>query len=182
MKNHDQKCWHHLPASEALQVLDMIFATGSSADEAKLRHAEHGLTRMTAHRGTPTWVRFLQQLNQSLVYILLTATGVSAMLGEWVEAAGSFGVVLSNAIVGFVQVAKAKKPIEALTKMVRTEATVGRDGRKQRISSTELVPGDVVLLQSCDSVPADVRFVEVRSLQVEEAGWTAESASARWCS
>ena len=167
--------WHQLESNDVQQKLEVDFKPGLSADEVKRRQAGFGLNQLTARRGTPAWVKFLQQFNQALVYILLAATVLSALLGEWVDAAVIFGVVLINAIVGFIQEAKAEKAIEALAKMFRTEATVRRDGRKQRVPSAELVPGDVVLLQSGDSVPADLRFFEVRSLQVEEAALTGES-------
>lgn len=167
--------WQTLSGSETASRLKVDFGQGLSPDEVGRRQAEFGLNLMTARRGTPAWVKFLQQFNQALVYILLAATLVSALLGEWVDAAVIFGVVLINAIVGFIQESKAEKAIEALAKMVRTEATVRRGGVKQRVPSAELVPGDVVLLQSGDSVPADLRLFEVRSLQVEEAALTGES-------
>ncbi len=167
--------WHQLEANEVLLRLNADGSQGLTGDEVKRRQAEFGLNQMTARRGTPAWVKFLQQFNQALVYILLAATVVSALLGEWVDAAVIFGVVFINAVVGFIQESKAEKAIEALAKMVRTEATVRRGGVKQRVPSAELVPGDVVLLQSGDSVPADLRFFEVRSLQVEEAALTGES-------
>jgi magnesium-transporting ATPase (P-type) len=167
--------WHLLEINDVLQKLKVDFKAGLSADEVKRRQAEFGLNQMTARRGTPAWLKFLQQFNQALVYILLAATVVSALLGEWVDAAVIFGVVFINAVVGFVQESKAERAIEALANMVRTEATVRREGRKQRVPSAELVPGDVVLLQSGDSVPADLRLVQVRNLQVEEAALTGES-------
>ncbi len=167
--------WHQLEAKETARRLSVEFKHGLSAEEVKRRQAEFGLNQMTARRGTPAWVKFLQQFNQALVYILLAATFVSAALGEWVDAAVIFGVVFINAVVGFIQESKAERAIEALANLVRTEATVRREGRKQRVPSAELVPGDVVLLQSGDSVPADLRFFEVRSLQVEEAALTGES-------
>jgi magnesium-transporting ATPase (P-type) len=175
MKQSESAIWHQLEIDEVLRKLAADFKTGLSAEEVKRRQAELGLNQMTARRGTPAWLKFLQQFNQALVYILLAATVVSALLGEWVDAGVIFGVVLINAIVGFIEEAKAEKAIEALARMVRTEATVRRDGGKQRVPSAELVPGDVVLLQSGDSVPADLRFLEVRSLQVEEAALTGES-------
>ena len=174
----DQGAWHHLEAEEVVRLLEVDLKTGLSADEVKRRQEKCGLNEMTARRGTPAWIKFLQQFNQALVYILLAATAVSAALGEWVDAAVIFGVVFVNAIVGFIQESKAEKAIEALSKMVRTEATVRRDGRKQRVPSIELVPGDIVLLQSGDRVPADLRLFEVRSLQVEEAALTGESVPA----
>lgn len=167
--------WHTLSPREVAQLLDVDPERGLSSDEVKRRQAEYGLNQMTARRGTPAWVRFLQQFNQALVYILLAATVVSAALGEWVDASVIFGVVFINAIVGFIQESKAERAIEALANMVRTEATVRRDGRKQRVPSAELVPGDIVLLQSGDSVPADLRLFQIRNLQVEEAALTGES-------
>ena len=175
MKQPELEVWHQLDTEAVLQRLEVAFQKGLSADEVKRRQAEFGLNQMTARRGTPAWVKFLQQFNQALVYILLAATVVSAALGEWVDAAVIFGVVFINAVIGFIQESKAEKAIEALAKMVRTEATVRRNGSKQRVPSVELVPGDVVLLQSGDSVPADLRLIEVRSLQVEEAALTGES-------
>ncbi|HVR35987.1 MAG TPA: cation-transporting P-type ATPase [Methylomirabilota bacterium] len=179
MKNPESTDWHQLETSEVPQKLEVDFKAGLSADDVARRRAEFGLNQMTPRRGTPAWMRFLQQFNQALVYILLAATVVSALLGEWVDASVIFGVVLINAIVGFIQEFKAEKAIEALARMVRTEAAVRRDGRRQRVPSADLVPGDVVLLQSGDSVPADLRLIEVRSLQVEEAALTGESVAAR---
>ena len=130
---------------------------------------------MPQRRGTPAWLKFLQQFNQPLVYILLLAVGVTVCLGEWVDASVIFGVVFINAIVGFLQEAKAEKAIEALAKMVATETTVRRAGRKLRVHSEELVPGDVVLLQSGDKVPADLRLLHVRNLHADESALTGES-------
>ncbi len=175
MNQFNETAWHELEREEVARRLDVDFKQGLSGEEVRRRQDEFGLNQMTARRGTPAWIKFLRQFNQALVYILLAATIVSAALGEFVDAAVIFGVVFINAVVGFIQESKAERAIEALAKMVRTEATVRRQGRKQRIPSSELVPGDVVLLQSGDSVPADLRFFEVRSLQVEEAALTGES-------
>jgi cation-transporting P-type ATPase F len=146
-----------------------------SADEVRRRQEKFGPNRVTATRGTPAWRKFLQQFNQPLVCILLLACGVTAFLGEWVDSAVIFGVVLINAVVGFLQEAKAEKAIEALARMITTEATVRRDGRQQRIHSEELVPGDVVTLRSGDRVPADLRFIHVRNLHADESALTGES-------
>ncbi|MDP3070845.1 MAG: cation-transporting P-type ATPase [Opitutaceae bacterium] len=175
MKPRDQNSWHHLPTEEALQFLDVNLSTGLSAAEVLRRQKQFGPNRVTARRSTPAWVKFIQQFNQPLVYILLLAVGVTAFLGEWVDSTVIFGVVLINAIVGFLQEAKAEKAIEALAQMVATETTVRRDGRKQRIHSEQLVPGDVVLLQSGDRVPADLRLYHVRNLHVDESALTGES-------
>ena len=175
MVKSKDKVWHQLPASEVTQFLDVNLSTGLSADEVRRRQKEHGPNRVTARRGTPTWLKFLKQFNQPLVYILLVAVSVTAFLGEWVDSSVIFGVVFINAIVGFLQEAKAEKAIEALAKMVATETTVLRDGRKLRVHSEQLVPGDVVLLQSGDRVPADLRLFHVRNLHADESALTGES-------
>ncbi len=172
MKN---KPWHQLPAEEVLQFLGVNLSAGLMPEEVRRRQKEHGPNRVTARRGTPAWVKFLRQFNQPLVYILLVASGVTALLGEWVDSSVIFGVVFINAIVGFLQEAKAEKAIEALAKMVATETTVRRDGQKVRIHSEQLVPGDVVLLQSGDRVPADLRLFHVRNLHADESALTGES-------
>jgi len=167
--------WHQLPAEEVVGLLDVDLKTGLAGDEVKRRQANSGLNRITARRGTPAWLKFLQQFNQPLVYILIAAVGVTAFLGEWVDSSVIFGVVLINAIVGFLQEAKAEKAIAALASMVATETTVRRDRQQQRVHSEQLVPGDVVLLQPGDRVPADLRLFQVKSLQVDESALTGES-------
>ena len=167
--------WHHLPATEVVQFFEVDLSTGLSAAEVRRRQKEFGPNRVSPPRGTPAWLKFLQQFNQPLIYILLMAVGVTSYLGEWVDASVISGVVIVNAVVGFIQEAKAGKAIEALAKMVTTDTTVRRDGHKLRVHSEELVPGDVVLLQSGDRVPADLRLFLVRSLQVDESALTGES-------
>jgi Ca2+-transporting ATPase len=169
------RLWHQLSVEEVVKFLDVNPSTGLSAAEVRSRQKEFGPNRVTVRRGTPGWIKFLQQFNQPLVYILLIAGAVTAFLGEWVDSSVIFGVVLINAIVGFLQEAKAEKAIDALAKMLPIETTVRRDGRKQRVHSEELVPGDVVLLQSGDCVPADVRIFHVRNLHVDESALTGES-------
>jgi cation-transporting P-type ATPase F len=169
------KAWHQLPVEKVMEFLGVNSSTGLSAAEVRRRQKEFGPNRITARRGTAGWIKFLQQFNQPLVYILLIAVAVTAFLGEWVDSSVILGVVLINAIVGFLQEAKAEKAIDALAKMLPIETTVRREGRKQRVHSEELVPGDVVLLQSGDRVPADVRILHVRNLHVDESALTGES-------
>lgn len=175
IENLKDKSWHQLPVEEVLQLLRVTSATGLSADEVQRRQKESGPNRVTARRGTPTWLKFLRQFNQPLVYILLVAVGVTAFLGEWVDSSVIFGVVFINAIVGYLQEAKAEKAIAALAKMVATETTVRRNRGKLRLHSEELVPGDVVLLQSGDRVPADLRLFHIRNLLADESALTGES-------
>ena len=121
MNTTDQKKWHQSSAEDVAQFLDVTLSTGLSVDEVLRRQQKHGPNRVTARRSTPAWLKFLKQFNQPLVYILLLAVGVTAFLGEWVDSSVIFGVVLINAVVGFLQEAKAEKAIEALAKMVATE-------------------------------------------------------------
>jgi len=175
MKGPAQLSWHQLPVEEAAAQLESDRAGGLTPAEVEVRQGQFGLNQMTAQKRLSEWMRFLLQFHQPLIYILLAATAITGALGEWVDAAVIFGVVLVNAIIGYLQEAKAEKAIEALAKMVLTEATVRRGGEKLRIPSAQLVPGDVVLLQSGDRVPADLRLYLQRNLQIEEAALTGES-------
>ena len=164
-----------LSAEEAAASM-RVEAAGGLSDAAITRlRAEFGPNRLTPQQGTSAFVRFLRQFHQALVYILLVAVGVTFYLGEVVDSAVIFAVVVVNAIVGYLQESKAEKALDALARMVVTEATVRRNGRKQRVPSESLVPGDIVLLQSGDRVPADLRLLLVRSLQVDESMLTGES-------
>jgi Ca2+-transporting ATPase len=158
-----------------VRLLDADLKTGLSSAEVKHRLEKFGPNVVRARRGTPAWLKFGQQFNQPLVYILLLAGGVTAFLVEWVDSLVILGVVMINAVVGFLQETKAENAIDALARMVVTETTVRRDGRQQRVHSESLVPGDVVLLQPGDRVPADLRLFHLRSLQVDESALTGES-------
>lgn len=172
---HDPAAWHHVPTSEVLQLLGVDVLTGLSSDDVTRRQAEFGPNRVSAGRATPVWLKFLQQFHQPLVYVLLVAGAVTAFLGEWVDSSVIFGVVVIGAVIGFLQENKAEKAIEALAHLVVAETTVRRDGQKQRIRAEEVVPGDVVLLQAGDRVPADLRLHQVRSLHVDESALTGKS-------
>jgi len=175
METAERSTWHQRPIEEIVRELSVDFNRGLSESEVKIRQEKFGPNRLTARSGTSAFKRFLLQFHQPLIYILLAATAVTFFLREYVDSAVIFAVVFVNAIVGFLQESKAENAINALSKMVVTETTVRRDGRKMRVLSETLVPGDVVLLQSGDRVPADLRFFVVRSLQVDESMLTGES-------
>lgn len=164
-----------LPATEVAQRLDTDLETGLRTTEIVARLDLYGFNELAAKPGKPAWLRFLLQFNQALLYILLVAGLIKALLGSWTNAAVIWGVTVINAIIGFVQESKAEGAIAALAKAVTTEATVVREGKKIRIPSRELVPGDLVLLTSGDKIPADLRLVTVRNLQVNESALTGES-------
>ena len=167
--------WHQLPAEEVVQLLGADLHAGLTTEEVLRRQEKFGPNRLTLKKGRSEWLRFLLQFHAPLLYILLAASVVTAVLGEWVDSSVIFAVVFLNAVVGYIQEARAEKAISALAQMVITAATVRRAGRKQRVPSEELVPGDIVLLESGDKVPADLRVFHVRNLQVDESALTGES-------
>ena len=169
------KHWHHLPEDEVLDLLESDRENGLDIFEVEHRLERFGPNVITAKKGKGPLMRFLLQFHQPLIYILMGAGIITAFLQEWVDAGVIFGVVLVNAIIGFMQESKAVKALEALALTMTTEATVLRAGEKRRISAEELVPGDIVLLQSGDKVPADMRLIHVRDLQVDESALTGES-------
>uniref|UniRef100_A0A7C4LIV4 Cation-transporting P-type ATPase n=1 Tax=Schlesneria paludicola TaxID=360056 RepID=A0A7C4LIV4_9PLAN len=166
---------HQLPANEVLRLLRTDAEKGLDILEVRARQARFGPNAIPAATGPGPFMRFLLQFHTPLVYILLAAAAITAALHEWVDSGVIFGVVLVNAIVGFLQESSAAKALAALARTTLTETSVLRAGEVQRISSTELVPGDIVLLQSGDKVPADLRLFYCRDLQIDESVLTGES-------
>jgi magnesium-transporting ATPase (P-type) len=123
-------------------------------------------------------MRFLSQLNNVLVYVLLGAGFAKLMLGLWIDAGIILGVVLINALLGFLQEGKAEKALESIRNMLSAEARTRRGGETRMIPAEDLVPGDIVLLESGDKIPADLRLIEVKNLRTEEAALTGESVPA----
>ncbi|MEL7068275.1 MAG: cation-transporting P-type ATPase [Cyanobacteria bacterium J06581_3] len=167
--------YHHLSVSEAVKRLDSCLKNGLTAEEVARRYTQYGWNELPIQPGQPAWMRFLLQFHDPLLYILLIAGAVKAALGSWTNAFVIWGVTLINAVIGYVQEAKAEGAIASLAKAVTTEATVLREGQTLQIPSRELVPGDVVLLTSGDKVPADIRLSKARNLQVDESALTGES-------
>ncbi len=169
------KLWHHLPSKEVLAVFQVDPDKGLDTLQVKWRTDEFGSNALTTRRGKTKLERFLLQFHQPLVYILLAAGIVTAALGEVVDSTVIVAVVLVNALVGYIQEAKAAGALEALAKSMVTEAVVIRSGATRRVAASELVPGDVVVLRSGDKVPADLRLFSVKDLRVDESALTGES-------
>jgi magnesium-transporting ATPase (P-type) len=169
--------WHHLPEAEVADFLDADAERGLDRLEAEERQRRFGPNALTPRKGRGPLLRFLDQFNQALVYVLLAAIVVKLALGGYVDAGVIFGVVLLNAIIGFVQESKAASALDALSRSLTTEATVVRAGERRRVDARELVPGDLVLLASGDKVPADLRLLRVRNLKVDESALTGESVA-----
>ncbi len=177
MDNLPSKHWHDLPHDEVAVLLASNITEGLDPSETTHRQKRFGPNRLTPKKGKNPLVVFLLQFHQPLVYILLAATIVTFALQEWVDSSVIFGVVLVNAIIGYVQESRALKAIEALTRTMDGTATVMRAGKKQKIAASDLVPGDLVLLQSGDRVPADLRLSQTHELQIDESALTGESVS-----
>lgn len=173
--NVDAHPWHALDGAHLEQELRTSLHRGLTEDEVIARRAQFGQNVITQRRGRSPLIRFLLQFHTPLVHILLVATVVTLLLHEWLDSAVIFGVVIVNAIVGFIQESKAVKAIEALARSMTTEAQVLRSGQRRRIQAEELVPGDVVILDAGEKVPADVRLVSERDLHTDESMLTGES-------
>jgi Ca2+-transporting ATPase len=169
------KHWHHLPIDDVLDLLGTNARQGLDIFEIKHRQERFGSNTLTPKKGKSPLQRFLLQFNNPLVYILLVASLVTAVLKDPLDALVIFGVVLINAIIGYIQESRAEQAIAALAQSMTTEAAVIRGGKAMRLSATELVPGDIVQLQAGSRVPADLRLVTSRDLQVIEAALTGES-------
>jgi hypothetical protein len=165
--------WYQLAAAEVMASLSSD-ANGLGMAEATSRLEKYGHNELTFEKPSAL-MRFLRQFRSGLIYLLLAAAVVTAALEMWVDSAVIFVVVVANAIIGFIQEGKAEGSMEVLTKMMVLECTVLRDGARRDIPARELVPGDVVLLEEGDRVPADLRLVYVRNLAVDEAPLTGES-------
>ncbi len=148
---------------------------GLSHEEAVRRLERHGLNRPRVRPGRSALARFAGQMVEPMVLVLIAAGMVMATLGEWIDAGVIFGVVLVNALIGYLQEGKAESALAALARAVATETTVLRSRERLRRNAEELVPGDVVVLAAGDRVPADLRITAGRELRTQEAALTGES-------
>ena len=170
----DSTPWHAIPAKEVLEHLK-VREGGLSAAEVAERLAHYGPNQLT-EAPRPSFLQLLwEQFNNFIVMLLIVASIVSALLGEWVDASAIIAIVLLNAILGIVQERRAEEALAALKKLASPEAHVLRDGKRETVPAGELVPGDIVYLEAGNHVPADVRLLEAVNLQVEEAALTGES-------
>ena len=175
-QSHDRvAAYHQISAEEAIETFNSNSEYGLSAEEVAFRSEKYGWNELQFKPRKPAWLRFILQFNQPLLYILLLAGGIKAILGSWMNASVIWGVTGINAVIGYVQEAQAEGAIASLAKAVTTEVTVLREGQNLRIPSQDLVPGDIVWLASGDKVPADMRLLHIRNLQVDESALTGES-------
>jgi magnesium-transporting ATPase (P-type) len=169
--------WHSLAAAEVLTRLESR-PEGLSEGEAQQRLSVHGPNSLPPSKRRSPILRFFVQFHNVLIYVLLAAAGVTALLGHWVDCGVILGVVVVNALIGFIQEGKAEKALESIRNLLSLRAFVLRDGMRRDIPAEELVPGDIVLLQAGDKVPADLRLLQVKELRLDEAILTGESQPA----
>ena len=171
----DAESWYSRGLSQIYDALDAD-SDGLSTEEAESRRSEYGPNRLPKAKPVTVWQIFLRQFKNPLIYILAIAAIVSFAIGEETDAGFIALVLLINALVGGIQEWRAERSSQSLQQLIRTRATVIRDGETRDIDGEDVVPGDVVLLESGYRVPADVRLVSTHGLEIDESALTGESA------
>lgn len=168
--------WHSLPENEVYAALKSK-RVGLTQAEAKQRICQFGSNRLSMVSGKSVWRRLLSQFQNVLIYVLVAAALTTWALGDWVDSLVIFCVVLINAVIGYIQEGKAEKALLSISKILTVQATVYRNQKKASIPAEQLVPGDIVYLESGDKVPADLRLLTTKSLRLDESMLTGESVS-----
>ncbi|MHC1783671.1 MAG: cation-translocating P-type ATPase [Anaerolineaceae bacterium] len=169
--------WHCLDSNEVLEKLVSSLHSGLSTQEAEERLGKYGYNQLTEAPRPTFLMMVLEQLKSFVVLLLIGASIISAILGEWVDATAIIAIVVLNTVMGVIQESRAEEALAALKKMAAPEAQVMRDGRRQTVPSHKLVPGDIVFLEAGNFIPADLRLLEAFNLKVDEAALTGESVA-----
>jgi len=167
--------WHAISVTEALQLLQTDRTKGLTPQEASDRLARIGPNALREQPRPTFWHRLLAQFQSFVIYVLIFAALLSAALGDWIEAVVILAIVVLNATLGVIQEGKAEESLAALRRLASPEATVIRGGFQQTIPSSQVVPGDIVVLEAGNYIPADVRLIEAVNLKVDESSLTGES-------
>ncbi len=170
----DRPPWHAISADGAITA-QKSESSGLTDTEARERLSRFGPNQLPPPKRRGPVVRFFAQFHDLLIYVLLAAAVITALLEHWVDAQVILAVVLINAVIGFLQEGKAEKALEAIRNMLAPKAAVIREGHRKSVAGGELVPGDIVLLEAGERVPADVRLINAKNLKIEEAVLTGES-------
>src|SRR5262245_25801764 len=174
----DVAAWHALPPTEVVTQLETSAETGLSVSEAWARLQKYGPNGLPESKKRSALARFFSHVNNVLIYVLIAAGFTKLMLNEWIDAGIIFSVVVVNSVLGFIQEGKAEKALESIRNMLSAEARTMRSGEARMMPAEQLVPGDVVLLESGDKIPADLRLIDTKNLRTEEAALTGESVPA----
>ncbi|MBP7824327.1 MAG: cation-transporting P-type ATPase [Pseudomonas sp.] len=175
--HHDTPAWHALDGASCLQQLDSQ-SNGLTAEQVRQRVQQYGPNSLPSAPPLPAWRRFLRQMQNTLIYVLLGCAGLTLLLGHWLDSLVILGVVLINALVGFIQEGRAEQAMRAIAGLLSLHCRVRREHGLQELPAEQLVPGDIVLLEEGDRVPADLRLLNCRDLRIEEAALTGESLPA----
>src|SRR5215831_7490469 len=171
----DVAAWHAMSPFEVVKQLFTNPQEGLNVSEASARLLKYGPNRLPEGKKRGPFTRFFAQFNNILIYVLLAAGFTKLILSLWIDAGIIFAVVALNALLGFIQEGKAEKALDSIRNMLSTEARTMRDGETRMIPAEQLAPGDVVLLESGDKIPADLRLIDAKNLRTEEAALTGES-------
>lgn len=175
MDNKNLMKWHSLSTESVLKHLDTNFQEGLGLNEVTKRRKIFGVNQLKKIKQESSLIRFLKQFHNILIYILIFSAVVTFLLGHIIDTSVIIGVVILNAIIGYIQEGKAEKALKAIRKLLKLKCTVKREGSWQNIPATELVPGDIVKLKPGDKIPADLRLIETKNLQIQESILTGES-------
>ena len=173
--------WHEMNIYEVLKEKNTDERIGLSTDEAKKRRIEYGLNKLNQKKKESLFIKFIKQFNDFMIIILIIASIISLVLAkmegtnDYIDSIIIIAIVIFNAILGLIQESKAEKSIEALQKMSSPTAKVKRDEKIIEVSSEEIVPGDIVILEAGKFVPADCRLINSYNLKIEEAALTGEN-------
>lgn len=171
--------WHALEVELVLENLDVPVESGLSSAEAKNRLEKFGYNELREQAGRTFWQKLWEQINSFVIWLLISAAVISAVLGDWVEAGAILLIVVLNAIMGIIQESRAEASLAALKKMAAPEAQVLRNGHRIMVPSRELVPGDIVFIEAGNFIPADIRLLDAVNLSIDEASLTGESMPAK---
>lgn len=175
--SNDKSTLHNDYQRDVEQVLARLESTAEGLDnqEAAKRLQTYGENALPQKQGKPAWLRFLAHFNDVLIYVLLAAALLKAVMGHWVDMSVILGVAVINALIGHIQESNAEKSLKSIRNMLSSEALVIRQGKHETVPTTALVPGDIVVIRAGDRIPADLRVIEAHNLCVEEAILTGES-------
>lgn len=176
-EKQDKQKWHSIEADKVLETQNSDKKKGLSDKEVKERTEKFGRNEIPRGKKRSWFLRLLMQFHNVLIYVLMVAAVITALMNHWIDTWVILAVVVINALIGFIQEGKAERALESIRQMLSLEAVVIRDGKKQTIEAEELVPGDIVLLKSGDKVPADIRLVQSKDFRVEESPLTGESTA-----
>ena len=167
--------WFNKSFEETVKEFNSNILNGLSSEEAKMRLEKIGENKLISKKKESLFILFLSQLNDVMIYILILASIISAIMGEISDSIIIIIVILINAIIGVVQEYKAEKALESLKKLSTPKAIVKRDGIILEISSKEVVPGDIIIIDAGRYIPADIRLIESANLKIDESAFTGES-------